>query len=756
MGLGLFGAVALIRFGAVDAPRLDLEPYLRSPRAPGLFGDGAASLVDSVPVAGILLAAISALLLFLLLDGLIRKLWAWPNEAAALLFALLFAAAPAQAAPLRIFDDGAGLAAGLAVVFLGGWLALMPRRGLAFPGAALGALAPALHPVLWGLTPGIVFALAVGGHLPGLPRRLAGLSGVLLVASVAALAGVEPFPSAAHPGFEGLRASLPLAQLAALPVLAVDTAPRALLPTGFEALAGQWPVLAGLSAWGLALGVGCLIAGMRLLAAPLLVALVLLPAPWLVQEWISGDPNLLVPALAPVAAFGALVLGAFRTRSLRMAVIGLCLGLAMIVYLHELRRDRFLELRRTALQLPWRSDPRLGPPGFAPADEPDPARLVLYSRDVMRLDPQWKQVRAAARRRLEEGAPAVDPLRLEDLLASPVSDPPRIPVDKQHLLRRLPELETRLAAVADLWSRTREAGSFFAVAADLEDLAPEVLEFHYALSHHVRAVSLVRRFRPLAIEVADRASRAGLLAISTPLRDAIVLLSPPSEVPGETAILGREYLECGETELALELLRQAVPELDGRGLLEAVSRGALGRALAATGAPDQALRELNAAWGGLATVAGPGGRTLQRLVPVDALGYYLVAEFLLARYELVRELDPQLEEQARRDVMRVIDPTLSAGRRRVPALAIRGRLHALRGEGPEARRLLRELRAIETADLSEQADGPRGRINHPRFRILGLRTLLEVLDPAVAAAEIGAIRREIDALEQELRFGPRR
>jgi hypothetical protein len=95
----------------------------------------------------------------------------------------------------------------------------------------------------------------------------------------------------------------------------------------------------------------------------------------------------------------------------------------------------------------------------------------------------------------------------------------------------------------------------------------------------------------------------------------------------------------------------------------------------------------------------------------------------------------------------LLDPLLAFGPRRVPALAMLGRLALLRGDRARALELLREARALPHDSLDDRSDGPAGRMAQPRYRKLALESLLEALEDVPGAeAERDDVRAELARL----------
>jgi hypothetical protein len=287
----------------------------------------------------------------------------------------------------------------------------------------------------------------------------------------------------------------------------------------------------------------------------------------------------------------------------------------------------------------------------------------------------------------------------------------------------------------------------------LQELIPEAQEVLYALRQgqvrHPRFHKFLYNFGLLVRECARWATEVGDLHYSVPLREVLVQLTEGQERNHHRAraILGLELLEMKRIDEAKAHLAAAAEHLERTDVLGAVVKGALASTLIADGSKKRALEGLSEAWSGLSTgAAGPGG--MLRLAQPASRDYWLLSELLLVRFELAKEVDPALKDQALQDVMAALVPTIDSGVRRVPALAFWGRLKYLQGDLAVARAALLEMRQIKPASFGERGSGVRGHFDVPRFRLAGLRTLAEVLDPAADASLLREIEQEIRELDR--------
>jgi hypothetical protein len=349
------------------------------------------------------------------------------------------------------------------------------------------------------------------------------------------------------------------------------------------------------------------------------------------------------------------------------------------------------------------------------------------------------------------GALVLDAATLRDLatrLTLPI-DAADIP-DELRLLDTLGELEIAVVELA----RRQDPEKWYAFSqAKLSELTPRAQEILYALKEqrvrHPRFHKFRYTFAQLVGKAATWATEIGDLQYSVPLRELLVEMNEgyPRSRDRARGILGLELLEMKRLDEARPHLAAAVAGCDRGEPLGAVVRGAVASVMLRDGDKRKALEGLSNAWDGLGAKAA-GGMGLARIASPASRDYWLIAEMLLLRYELAREADPALEEQARRDLRMVLEPALGPGVRRVPALAFWGRMKYLNGEHDSARIALLEMRGLAPGSFGERGSGASGLLDSPRFRLAGLRTLVEVLDPGADAALVEQVEREIRELDR--------
>jgi hypothetical protein len=166
-------------------------------------------------------------------------------------------------------------------------------------------------------------------------------------------------------------------------------------------------------------------------------------------------------------------------------------------------------------------------------------------------------------------------------------------------------------------------------------------------------------------------------------------------------------------------------DIPGSDPLGAVVRGSLGRIHYARGEKDLALAELDRAWSGLGASAGNGAGILGEIVDRRSCDYWLFVEILTLRYELAKGRDRNLVKQAEFDLDEAINHAAALGKRMIPALAMKGRLEWLRGNTKLARTTLLALLDLPRGGVLDRAD----RVDHDRYRVLGLKTLLLLIEP---------------------------
>jgi hypothetical protein len=728
IAVGVAGGLVSAAFGGIasstpSTAAVTLEPYLdpawRSPAteflAPAL----------GAPALAAILVALGAIALVLACDAVIRNALLASRPQAAALAAVVLLPAAAWGPALRLEGQWGVVAGFLAAP--AAWLAIAsPRRGGAWAGVALALAALLFHPAWAGAV------VAVGAAIAS--RRLAAPMAGLVAGAVGLLAVALAFGKTSGPPV-GVADRLVWAarDLAAAPVLVFAPWRRLDLPTGYEALVTSSPVVVGALVHALVLGAGMMIGGVRrgLLAAAAACASAAAAA-LLVPGAVPWNRAVALPVMAAYAPLLALVLAAAPERLARATFPGLVLGAGAVAFL--LARDRAPQWTRigSAMALTGGRD-------FA--REPDPARLVLYLHAVTLRDPDAKTVADAASRLLDAGAPALHRDRLGRILARTLA--PAAPPGAD--LRRTPALEqlvreatADLALVERLWIQGPRA-NFDAVAAALIDAQYEVLDLWFNHRHAPETVQVASRYQRITRDVAPVASRTGQFEISIPLLQTLQLIGP--ELPDTAATIAIQQVLAGQVDDGRAALAAAIATLPPRTPFTAFCRGVLGMTLFRLGDPVAGLAEMQAAW---STIGAGGAKNVGHHFTVDSVDYAVVGEILLARFEAATAVDPALAPQAARDVEDLLKPLLSFGPRRVPPLALVGRLSFLRGDRDRALRLLREARVVPHATLDDLADGPIGRISHPRWRRLALETLLLALgDDAAAAAERDEVREEL-------------
>jgi tetratricopeptide (TPR) repeat protein len=645
---------------------------------------------------------------------------------------------------------------------LGCLLAYSPNAIRCGLGVGLSVAAAAVHPALLAFAPGAVLGLAARGRVRGGGIAVATVVVLLAGASSILLAGGSLPAPPLHPTLEPTRVHHAMELLAASPWVAQWDAPRDLLPTGHEALAGLWPVERGLAVWLLLLGLACLTTGIRGAAVAAVAAFLAgVGAPLVTPAWIPGERALALLPLIPLAALMANALATVRGRVPRDVAILLSVFLmgAAFWQTHRQEQEGVFAFRRVVMDLPYREGL-----GFLPVLEPDPARLVLYSHDLRELeapDGLGNRTRVEAQRiptagyalgRLEKGGLAIDGAALRRLALALAEDPRAAPSsatpEQAELFERLTELEIRLAEISAEVDRGSNEAWYHSVQHQLQVFIPDAMEIAYAELDHPRAQRFLQALIRLVEHAATWASELGDLHYSVPLREIIVQFSEgqPARYGRARAILGLELFDMGRIEEAAAELEAAIPLLRKTDVLWVVAKAAHAGIAIKQGRSQDALQELNDAWSGL--MARDSNTNLAQAVPTESLDYWLIADLLRARYELVKELDPSFQTQSRRDLEKALGPGLDRRPPLVPALAIAGRLALVDGRREDARRLLMTLREVETKTLVEKGGGLRGRMNTPRFRLLGLRSLVTLLDPAEDADVLAEVETEIRDLDR--------
>lgn len=775
MGLALLWLAAVA--AASGEGRLSLEPYIQTPHADdvGLFGT---ALRDLAEFPSAVLAGCVALMLFLVFEGVVRRTWDHPHEVAALVPAAVFAALPAQVAFQKILGAEAVLAS-LGVFLSGCWLALHRARPVALVGALIAAASTAVHPAMFVLAPAAVGCLWLGGTVRSVPLAFSATAAIWVVSFLASRAGIPA--EAVTASVEAGRSRWALDLLASSPLYAFWSEPRHLLPTGYLAMRGDaWPIFGGLALWACLVGWSMLTTGIVRTAVIAAYAALAGAAPFVVPGWIPGDRAVaLLPvifALLLVAHLLSVVRGSIPqvtgiALSLVIAVVG-----AVLPHMGEIRRDERLATRQHLLM------PDLSGLGFSPAAEMDPARLVLFGWDVLEAEkklyaankdrgtfPSYRiAVGSAARQRLQvPGPPVLDRDKLWALttrlrVAIDASDH----AEEAALLEKLDALEMKLREI-DQERRELAAQHWYpSVQARLQALMGDAMEVIYALAEGRVRHPRFHRFRFSLVELMREAARwateLGDLQYSVPLREILVDLTRPARAPANDrerrqqlrhwrarALLGIELAEMKRVKEAREHLEAAIGNLPSTELICAVARATAASLARADGAdPIDVLDGLNSAWSGVAST-GRGGEGLPGITQPSSRDYWLVAEFLLLRYEIAKQFDASLEKQALHDVrLALAGPAIDERVRRVPALAFWGRLRMLQGEKEDARRVLLEMRSLKARTFGQRGSGMSGLLDTPRFRLVGLRTLLQVLDAESEADLVADVKAEIEALDR--------
>jgi hypothetical protein len=426
-------------------------------------------------------------------------------------------------------------------------------------------------------------------------------------------------------------------------------------------------------------------------------------------------------------------------RIARAALPGLVLGVGAVAVLLAFDRAPDWTARGAALALPRQAGPG-GAPILAIDREQDPARLVLFVQGISARDAYAPGVVASADRLLDASAPALDRGRLKaiiDRLMGRVGRPRRTP----EFTALADEVAQELRMAENLWAQSVARNHELVFDAMLK-VTSKVLDLANNWRGELESNVAVMNYNRLARLVLQTAGRAARYETSIELLQASQLLGPPSTEIAAT--IGIQKVLAGQVEDGRAELAAALEKLPPKGPVTAIARGVLGLALWQKKDAPAALKEIQAAW----NIIGAGGvKGVTYTFTVDQSDYYIVAEMLLARYEAAKLVDPALAAQAARDLTELLDHPLNFGVRRVPAVALMGRLEWLLGHRDRALELLREARIIPSKTLEDRSDGPIGRIAHPRYRRMALETLLEGLgdDPA-AAAERAEIVAELATL----------
>jgi tetratricopeptide (TPR) repeat protein len=732
MALGLFSALSLVRWFDADGALMDLEPYLPGPRATGLGAILEDALMAHASWLRPFLFGVLGVMVFVGLDGLIRRTFRQAHEAGALLGTALLLLLPGQSA-LFVTKGGAALLLGCGATALAVLLSLNRYAVGRLLAALFASMAVAIHPAFVCLVPCVAVASLIGRQEESAASRLFFAAAILLGAAVTLLvtAGLAPAP-AIHESLSDRRWSDSLLLALAAPAYALEATPRSLLPTGYEVLSGSLPVWKGIGIWGLCLAIAAMTAGMlRATIAVLLAALAALAPLWTPQG-IPGDRILALFPLVPLAGVFSLFLGVCRGNFGRDAFLGLTMGLLVMVGMQNYRRvddsvgGNFLASRLVAFQLPRVA---LAPGVDVPAPhlEPDPARLVLAAHDISTKKTMADPLvfRYADATQLESfGSVVIDPTGLERLRRTVSQNPGSMPLDADASEQRLfedllPPLETLLAelrndsvaADADAW--------YERVMARFTQAIPDMMEVVRAGSRHPRVIHWARGLSQLAGDLGSLATRLGDSHFAVPIHELSVALTANVRATG---ILAVELTHVGRFDEARPLIEEARRGIPASDALGAVVRGSLGRIHYGLGERQESLEELERAWSGL---GGRGAQVLTQTIDRRTVDYWLIVEILSLRYELAKERDRTLVKQAEFDLQEALDHASGVGKTMVPTLAFSGRFAYLRGQREAARTALEGLMKLPRGNIRERGE----RVDHARFRVLGLKTLLLLLTP---------------------------
>ena len=240
------------------------------------------------------------------------------------------------------------------------------------------------------------------------------------------------------------------------------------------------------------------------------------------------------------------------------------------------------------------------------------------------------------------------------------------------------------------------------------------------------------------------AARAGYYDISLPLLEAIQLIGPESSETAAT--IGIQRMLLGRRGAGREELRPCSRRVGPKSAVAGRRPWDRSASRCFEGGRDAAaLKEVQTAWS-----IDRGRRSEERDLELPAD----MRRLLRRRRDAPRAVRgraeawiPALAPQAARDLAELLDSPLRYGVRRLPALAIMGKLELLQGNRDKALQLLREARRIPWQSLEDRMDGPVGRIAHPRYRRMALETLSRRSPTTRAAAERDEIGAELRELE---------
>lgn len=725
--VGLTAAVLVALGGAAaDVPRFGLRPYV-DVVTPGAVGAFASSWLASGPIVA-LVAGLSAGLLAAAATALPRRLLGRSVPWVAGLFAVLPLVAPAWLVQQR-HEGGAAIAFGglFVSVALAASCGVFGRPGgIARAVACVGAaVACAAHPVWFGAS-----LLAGWAGVATSDRKASPTSGLLVVlcgavgVGVGAGFGVTP---------ETLGAAL--TDLLCAPIEVFNPNVRFDFPTGFESMARGTTAVLGGAVWTMVIAWICMVAGvdrgMLLAVALLLSALGLAThpetvpgSPWTSLAFVVLAMPLLTVAFAPIS--GGVLDG---------IVGGLMLALIVVAGVGAAQRRPWLESRSVAFRFPRDASGNV----VEWEREPDPARLVLFLETLAEKDAYAPAVADTARKRIDEEAPAWRAERLRTIFSKREKKVPSV-TGTPEVVAALDRIVLELNLVEGLEKEGIERAPEALEA--LGRAVPDALEVFHNGGRTIRGLQELPRYEARARHWAELGSRLGLISESIALREAICVFHPDDR--DDRARLGMHRVMAGQWKEGIADLENALKSMDGKGRYAGLVRGYLGVARWRSGDATGAATDLDRGWSQVAP--GGSGLVTQSVLP-DTVDYYIVAEIALARLELAKAgTSDAAATQAAKDLEGLLKGPLDFGLRRLPALVLAGRLAALKGENERALVFLREARGLTARSAKETADGPDGRILHPRWRKMGLLWLADVLKNTPGTdAERAEVEREIGA-----------
>ena len=750
MSVGLMACSVILRFLEVDGAILHLRPYLDGPVRAGWSASMDEWLVGEGSQLRPFLFGGLVMVLFLLFEHLIRRVFRQPHESAALVAAAVVAIWPAQAAHM-VVHGGAGLLLTGLVFAAGGYLLLSGHLLMPFVGALLCAAACGLHPAFMALVPAAAL-LAFAGRSSS---RAFPVLGVLALASLACffLAGCEWTSPLLHESLEQNRIRRALMVLVSAPIYAFESAVRSLMPTGYEVLGGHLPLYAGLAIWGMIAGVCAMTVGLARTAWTLLACTSAAGAALLMPHYVPGDRLMALWPLYPAAGLVALFLGVCRGGPMRDVFLGVAVGLFAVAGILSWQRGpgtpvgNILATRTLAFQIPRREvSPDVTMP--APDLEPDPVRLILAAFDVADRtgNPADPVVFTFADATNLDHFPdfVIDRPGLERLRRSLSQVTGAMPLDAKESERQL--FEEWLPAAEEvvlLLSRETQGPDpdiwYDRVMMQYMEHVPDFMQIVATESRHPRVTQWGHRLVRLSSSLADMAFHLGDVSNLVPVLETSWALT---RNPRTAAMLVLGLTDVGRFDEARTFLKEARPSVGPSDVLGAVMRGAEARMLHKEGQNREALDAVELAWNGLAIRGGARGDMVSQVASRQSIEYWLLVELLDLRHHLAREAGDGLEVQAEFDLDNALNAALAFGKRPLPALLFKGLLEARRGQKDAAIRMFQAMRKARPKGVLERDQ----RIALPRFRRRGLEALLELL-PESAQGEREAIAAELSALQ---------